>query len=161
MRVYADSSALIKRSVAEAESDALEESLAAHVDQGDALVSSSLAWIEVSRALRGRLHDEPSAVLSDAIDDALSGISERPIAADVVSLARRIGPSLLRSLDAVHLATAVLVDADIVITYDERLAAAARYNAIVVTAPSDPGTRMSGADDVESANVDDVVDPKN
>jgi PIN domain len=56
------------------------------------------------------------------------GVVERPIAADVVGLARRIGPHVLRSLDAIHLATAILVDADALITYDERLAAAARDN---------------------------------
>jgi hypothetical protein len=77
-----------------------------------------------------------------AIEDALSGIAERPIAADVVSLARRTGPNLLRSLDAIHLATAILVDADVVITYDDRLAEAARRNDVTVLAPS---WRRSGA----------------
>jgi hypothetical protein len=52
-----------------------------------------------------------------------------------VSLARRIEPNLLRSLDAIHLATAVLLDADTVLTYDDRLAEAARYNGLTVSAP--------------------------
>jgi predicted nucleic acid-binding protein len=133
--VYVDSSAVLKRSVVEAESDAVEEVLGHHIDDGDPLVSSSLAWIEVSRALRSRLDGEDHDVINEAIEDALSGIAERPIAADVVSLARRIGPNVLRSLGAIHLATAILVDADVVITYDDRLAAAARHNDVTVSAP--------------------------
>lgn len=135
MRVYVDSSALLKRSVVEVESDAVEEVFAQHVDDDDALVSSSLARIEVSRALRSRLDGEDHDVINDAIEDALSGIAERPVAADVVSLARRIGPNVLRTLDAIHLATAILIDADVMITYDDRLAAAARHNDVAVSAP--------------------------
>jgi predicted nucleic acid-binding protein len=139
VRVYVDSSALLKRSVMEAESDAVENVLGRHIDEGDPLVSSSLAWIEVSRALRSRLDGEDHDRINDAIEDALAGVAERPIATDVVSLARRIGPNVLRSLDAIHLATAILVDADVVITYDERLAAAARHNDVTVLAPSPTG----------------------
>jgi predicted nucleic acid-binding protein len=135
VKVYVDSSALIKRAVVEAESEAVEEALAQHVDAEDALVSSTLAWIEISRALRARLDGEDHDVVTEAIDDALSGIAERPITADVVSLARRIEPNVLRSLDAIHLATAVLLDADTVLTYDDRLAEAARHNGLTVSEP--------------------------
>jgi predicted nucleic acid-binding protein len=138
VKVYVDSSALIKRAVVEAESEAVEEALAQHVDAEDALVSSTLAWIEISRALRARLDGEDHDVVTEAIDDALSGIAERPITADVVSLARRIEPNVLRSLDAIHLATAVLLDGDTVLTYDDRLAEAARHNGLTVSAPNRP-----------------------
>ncbi len=137
MRIYADSSALMKRAVAEAESDALETTLQRHVENDDALLSSSLAWIEVNRALRGRrLDGEHHDTVAAAVEDALSGVAERPITPDVVSLARRIGPTVLRSLDAIHLATAVLLDADGVVTYDDRLAAAARHNDLTVISPA-------------------------
>jgi uncharacterized protein len=136
MLVYVDSSALIKRVVSEIESDALEDALQGHVDRADALVSSSLAWIEVSRALRVRLDGEDPDAVSRATEDAFAGIAERPITADVVSLARRVGPTLLRSFDAIHLATAVLVDADLVLTYDDRLAGASREVGLPVAAPS-------------------------
>jgi predicted nucleic acid-binding protein len=135
VKVYVDSSALIKRAVAERESEAVEEALEQHVEAQDALVSSTLAWIEIGRALRARLDREDHDVVIEAIDDALSGIAERPITADVVSLARRIEPNVLRSLDAIHLATAVLLDADTVMTYDDRLAGAARHNGLTVSAP--------------------------
>ncbi len=55
--------------------------------------------------------------------------------ADVVSVARRIEPLVLRSLDAIHLATAVLIDADLVVTYDDRLADACRRNSLAVASP--------------------------
>ena len=138
MRVYVDSSALIKRSVEEPESEFLESALDGYVADDAAMVSSSLAWIEVSRALRtlqddGRLDDDEMA---EAIGVALSGMAQRPIDDDVVALAQRIGPPRLRSLDAIHLATAVLVDADVVLTYDGRLAAACRSHGLTVLGPS-------------------------
>jgi uncharacterized protein len=140
VRVYVDSSALIKRVVSEEESDVLEDVLARHADAGDVLVSSALAWIEVSRALRQRLDGADPDEVTLAMEDAFSGIAERAIGAEVVSLARRVGPSRLRSLDAIHLATAVLVDVDVVLTYDNRLAAAARDSGLAVAAPPGPGS---------------------
>ena len=53
----------------------------------------------------------------------------------VVSLARRIGPITLRSLDAIHLATATLIDADLVIAYDERLLLAAEELGFATASP--------------------------
>ena len=137
MRVYADSSALIKRSVEEPESDALQAALDRYVADDAAIVSSSLAWIEVSRALRTRLdagHSHEDEI-HDAIDVALSGVAERLITADVVGLARRIAPTVLRTLDAIHLATAILLDADVVLTYDDRLAEAGRRNGLAISSP--------------------------
>lgn len=133
MRLYFDSSALIKRVIAERESEKLVEFLDSHYQQGDLLVSSSLAWVEVSRVVLARARS--SATAGQLIDGAMSGIDERTMSAEVVSVARRIEPLVLRSLDALHLATAVLVDADLVVTYDERLADACRRNALAVVSP--------------------------
>jgi predicted nucleic acid-binding protein len=133
MRVYFDSSALIKRVVAEEESDDLTDFLDARYEQGDLLASSSLAWVEVSRVVLARV--KAPAIAGDLIDGAMSGIDERQLTAEVVSVARRIEPLILRSLDALHLATAVLIDADLVVTYDERLADACRRNALAVASP--------------------------
>lgn len=133
MRVYFDSSALIKRVVVEDESTDLVDFLDARYEQGDLLASSSLAWVEVSRVVLARV--EKPADAGPLIDDAMSGMDERPMTAEVVSVARRIEPLVLRSLDALHLATAVLIDADLVVTYDERLADACRRNSLAVAAP--------------------------
>lgn len=70
-----------------------------------------------------------------AIDVALSGVRERRISADVVSLARRLGPDSLPSLDAIHLATAVLLDVDLLVSHDTRLCDAARGLEIATLEP--------------------------
>lgn len=126
MRVYLDSSALIKRAIDEAESEALEQNLAEWHAGGATLYSSALAWIEVGRGLRKRGDHEDPAVVADLAESALSGVGEYPMTEQVVSLARRIGPPTLRSLDAIHLATATLLDADLVVAYDARLLTAAQ-----------------------------------
>lgn len=133
MRIYFDSSALIKRVVAEDESADLVDFLDARHEQGDLLASSSLAWVEVSRVVLARVKNPRDA--GEFIDGAMSGIDERQLTGDVVSVARRIEPLVLRSLDALHLATAVLIDADLVVTYDDHLADACRRNALAVAAP--------------------------
>lgn len=135
MIVYIDSSAALKRVFDEAGSEALESALDAHVGAGNTLVSSALAWVEVERATRTALAHEESADPAELAAQALSGVGEFPLGADVISLARRVGPIVLRSLDAVHLATAILADADVIATYDDRLAAAARANGLSVAAP--------------------------
>lgn len=132
MRVYLDSSALVKRIFGERESAALEEALAELVSNQAHLVAWALAWVEVGRAVRR--HDAaPSA--GRALEAALAGLVQRPMTDDVVSLARHLAPGDLRTLDAIHLATAVLLAVDVVITYDERLARACRYNGFEVLAP--------------------------
>ncbi|WP_308466618.1 type II toxin-antitoxin system VapC family toxin [Rathayibacter soli] len=138
MRIYVDSSALIKRAVDEPESDALVDWLEQRLAAGDTLASSSLAWVEVTRALRTRLdHEHPSSI-SELADVALSGLSEFPLDARVVALARRIGPPILRTPDALHLASATLLDADLLVAYDARLGAAAAELGIRTVAPAPP-----------------------
>lgn len=138
MRVYLDSSAALKRVLAEPESVDLVTTVDRHHSEGDLLVSSSLAWIEVARVVRG-LHGATLAEVADDVDAALSGVAEHPLGAEVVALARRANPAALRSLDAIHLASALLLDAGVVLTYDQRLAAACIENGLAVAAPGPRG----------------------
>ncbi len=137
MRVYFDSSALIKRSVQEAESDAVEAAFDRYLAEDAVIISSSLAWVEVSRALRTRLdggsygEDE----IHDAVDGALAGVAERLITGEVIGLARRVAPPILRTLDAIHLATAIVLDVDEVVVYDDRLIDACRSNGLTTVMP--------------------------
>jgi Predicted nucleic acid-binding protein, contains PIN domain len=121
MRVYLDSSAIVKRVIEEPESEALENALEERATSGDQLVTSALSRVEVSRALRTRLDHEDPAVLACLCDDAFAGIGEYPLAAPVLALARRVGPPVLRSLDALHLASAVIADAHLIVAYDSGL----------------------------------------
>jgi predicted nucleic acid-binding protein len=134
MRVYLDSSALIKRVIAERESTALIEAVDEYHRNRAALYTSSLAWIEVGRALRS-LVDAGFGDVAGDVDDVLSGVLEMPIHPEVVALARRVGPNILRSLDAIHLASAMIADADVVLTYDERLAGACAHNGFRIEMP--------------------------
>jgi len=137
MRVYIDSSALLKRAFDEEGSAELEEHLARYASMGAILASSSLAWIEVSRGIRRRSDAETPQLIAEISDDALSGIAESPVTASVIALARRIGPAVLRSLDAIHLATATLLDADLVIGYDQRFLAVAGELGFRTESPGD------------------------
>ncbi len=137
MRVYVDSSALIKRSVEEEESEDLETALDRYVADDAVLLSSSLAWIEVGRALRTRAEGASWSDddVNEAVDSALSGVAERLVTGDVVGLARRVAPPRLRTLDAIHLATAILLDVDLVVAYDTRLVDACRHSGLVIAMP--------------------------
>ncbi|MBA2416594.1 MAG: type II toxin-antitoxin system VapC family toxin [Geodermatophilaceae bacterium] len=131
--VYVDASALLKRVVVEAESQAVRRVLLDHHAEGALLTSSSLAWVEVWRSLR-------RAAVADVevtVQVALAGVAEFPLTEAVLTRARRVGPDELRSLDAIHLTSAIAVGADTVFTYDVRLARAAESAGLGVLAPTD------------------------
>lgn len=88
----------------------------------------------MARALRNRANGTYRDVADD-LWQAMLGIAEHPLDAEVTNLARRVEPNRLRSLDAIHLAAAVVLDADVVFTYDDRPAEAVDLNGIAVRAP--------------------------
>jgi len=65
----------------------------------------------------------------------MSGVAEHPVGDEVVSLSQRLNPHRLRSLEAVHLASAMLLDADLLIAYDDRMADAGLRNGLRCAAP--------------------------
>lgn len=129
---YVDSSALLKLAVREPETAALE----AHVAHRNGLVSSRLAVVECRRAAR-----RASRVrVLNAVEDVLEAIYLLDITQAILDAAAMADPPLLRSLDAIHLATALSIgDAQVeVITYDKRFAEAARANGLTVIQPGHP-----------------------
>jgi predicted nucleic acid-binding protein len=126
--VYLDSSALVKLAVAEPESAALRRYLRGRRP----LVSSALARAEVARALLPL--GEPAVRRGQEVLARLEliRISDRILAA-----AGSLLPAELRTLDAIHLATARQLGSDLarLITYDERLRAAAAAAGCPVAAP--------------------------
>lgn len=132
MIVYVDTSALLKRIIVEPESAAVRSRLARLASAGDLLTSSALTWVEVHRALRRAAVSYPD----ELADAALSGVDEFPLRPAVLQRARIVGPPGLRSLDAVHLASAVAIQARQLMTFDERLASAARGEGIEVSVPT-------------------------
>jgi len=135
---YLDSSAIIKRVRDEEHSAALVDRLRSLSKSGHATITSALTWVEVERSLRsivaraGALDTYP---LDDAVATATIDIGIVRITAPVLAAARWIGPPILRSLDAIHLASAVLGGASVFITYDQRLAEAARSVKLAVESP--------------------------
>lgn len=112
-------------------------SLTAWIGEVDGLVpvSSDLVRTELMRAVR-RTH--PAAATS--VKALLNTLLLVPISTDICDSAARLEPPTLRSLDAIHLATALAAgdDVEAMLTYDDRLAEAALHYGLKVIAP---GTR--------------------
>lgn len=126
-----DTSALIKRVVDEAESESVFAAIGGSYRRGDVLVSSPLARLELWRSLRRRGISNPSV----SVEEALEGLSEFPLDDLVLRAAQSIGNDNLRSLDAIHLASAVMVGAHFMMTFDVRLAEAAEYAGMTTISP--------------------------
>jgi predicted nucleic acid-binding protein len=118
----------VKLVIEEPESEALER----HVAGGQALATSRIAVVEVARA---------TALANPAPD-----VREETVALLESCLLVEVTPALLRAaaaltsrsvrtLDAIHLASALRIDADQLIAYDHRLLAAADANGLGVLSP--------------------------
>lgn len=127
--IYLDSSALIKLVIDEVESAALEHWL---VMQEEPVVTSALGRTELVRACR---RIDPAAVATAHLllgDLPLMSLSSR-----VLELAENIGPPGLRSLDALHLASAFELGESLTafVTYDKRLRDSALLTNLPVMMP--------------------------
>jgi predicted nucleic acid-binding protein len=129
---YVDTSAALKLLARESDSIALAAFYDAHT--ASSWVSSALLRIEVIRAVARGL----PAVLPEA-RDLLLAFDYIAIDDEVVDAAMNEPHRMLRSLGAIHLATARLLGTDLagLVTYDERLASAAREAGITVIDPRD------------------------
>lgn len=129
---YADTSAVIKLLVEETYSKAFAAFYDSHADAE--WVSSALLRIEVTRAVARAM----PALLPDA-RDLLTAFSYVAIDDDIVEAAMNEPDRSLRSLDAIHLATARIFgpDLDALVTYDSRLTTAASDAGLVIVAPQD------------------------
>ncbi len=131
MRIwYLDSSAIVKFAVLELESEALaawREDL--HSD--DVLMTSELSVAEVLRAVR-RVNGDVEVALAhlDALDQLI-------VDRDLLLAAGRLPPEAVRTLDAIHLAAAQVAGDDLggLVTYDDRMAGAARGLGLRTLAP--------------------------
>lgn len=131
MKTYLDTSALVKLIVDEPESAALRRYLADIPT--DTLFTAALTRTELVRAA-WRIN---TAAVTEA-RRALSGIATVTMTTAILDAAANLDPPLLRSLDAIHLATALRAGGDLraVITYDTRMAEAAAALAIPVAVPA-------------------------
>lgn len=125
---YIDASALVKLVLAEPES--LE--MARWYVESERVATSRIGIIETRRAVARRLHDPVH------LDRVLSGIEVISVTTRLGDRAAAINPSSVRTLDAIHLATALSIGANLTsfVTYDDRLAAAARDLGLPVVSPA-------------------------
>lgn len=128
--IYLDSSALLKLVHEEAESATLANWLAART--GTPIVSSELAKVEVVRACR-RINPATLPVATELV----AGLDLIPLSGAVIDEAANVGGTTLRSLDAIHLASALSIEAELsaFVAYDHRLAEAASTAGLNLLAP--------------------------
>jgi predicted nucleic acid-binding protein len=128
--LYLDSSAFVKLVVEETESGAVRTFLA---DRDARRVSSALLRTESLRAVR-HLGPEALATVREGLRRVdLIGIDDR-----ILDAAGILEPHVLRTLDAIHLATAMALgdDLETIVTYDERMVDAARLMGLATATPS-------------------------
>jgi len=129
--LYLDASALVKLVVAEVESGAVQ----ALVDRWPRRVSSRVAAIELARAI---MRTPDGARLRARAGDVIAGVALVELNARIAGAAASLELPTLRTLDAIHLASALSLDADVgaFVSYDRRLAQAAEEAGLEVLAPA-------------------------
>ncbi|MDA8261377.1 MAG: type II toxin-antitoxin system VapC family toxin [Actinomycetota bacterium] len=129
--IYIDTSALVKLLFDEAESSALADWLTLRNDIPK--VTSDLSTVELLRTCQ-RVDE---SVLNDA-KQLLSGVDLVPIDHVIIEQAAILIPRELRSLDAIHLASALSLNKDLTtfVAYDVRLCSAAAIAGLPVESPA-------------------------
>jgi len=113
--------------------EAEEKALRAEMAEWEGYVSSALLGLEAIRACSRHRGEYARDAREWLLDVALLPLDDA-----VLHTAAQLGPAELRSLDALHLATALSIrdELGIFVTYDERLAAAAEVNGLRVIQPA-------------------------
>lgn len=126
---YLDTSAFVKLIVAEPESRALRERLRRWPERA----SATLLRTETVRALRRSGHEHLVGKARRLFGSILLIRLDEPL----LDRAADLGPPELRSLDAVHLAAALSIGPDlgVLLTYDDRLRAAALGQGLAAESP--------------------------
>ena len=133
--VYLDTSALVKIVVEETETSVLHSWIDEHPNRVSSIVTSIELRRAVRRGLTGGFQAKASGLEREA-DVALDAIQLLALDQPIVEMASRLDPATLRSLDAIHLATALSVDdLGAFVTYDDRLSDAATRAGLPVVAP--------------------------
>ena len=126
---YLDTSAFLKLVIIEPESRALRQ----FVSRWPERCSASLLRAEAVRALRRSGYDSHLGTARRL----MTGVRLISVDEALMDRAATLDPRELRTLDAIHLAAALLIASDlgVLITYDQRLASAATTLGLRVEAP--------------------------
>ena len=125
---YVDASALVKLVLVEPESPAVYR----WFTEAPRIATSRIGIIETVRASSRREHDPAHR------DQVLRDVEVIDLDPAIAGVAAAIAPSAIRTLDAIHLATALALmpELDAFVTYDDRLADAARALGLPVVRPA-------------------------
>jgi uncharacterized protein len=128
--IYLDASALAKLVLPEPESSAL----ARFLQSWPSRTASVIARVEL---LRAAMREAQPPEVSARARAVLNHVALLPLDPAVVSAASAVEPPALRTLDAIHLATALSIREGLagMVTYDRRLADGARRAGLTVWAP--------------------------
>jgi predicted nucleic acid-binding protein len=128
--VYVDTSAAMKLVVEEKESGDLADYLERSRAASDSLVASLLLHTELHCAANRR----PEVIQPESVAAVLSTMALVDVEGGDLTTAPLL-PGRLRSADAIHLATALRVDARAMVVYDAELGAAAARAGLQVRSP--------------------------
>jgi uncharacterized protein len=121
---------LVKLVIDEPETPALESYLGA---SPGVLATSRLAIVEVGRACELA---NPSPTAAEEADRLVASCLLVAVTSQLLRAARKLTSSTVRSLDAIHLASALRIEADELLVYDRRLLAAAGEQGLQVSTPT-------------------------
>lgn len=129
--IYADTSAVAKLFIAEPESPDLRRWLASREEPR--LVSSALLGVELTRLMRLARPSALAAAETFLVDD----VDLAQVTSTLLADASHVAPPRLRTLDAIHLATALDLGpaVDVMLCYDKLLADAASAAGLTVEHP--------------------------
>jgi uncharacterized protein len=130
MIVYVDTSAAMKLLVEEKESAVLADHLQQLTQDGDTLAASLLLHTELHCAA----NRWPEHIEHEAVSEVLSAIALVDIENGDLTTAPLL-PGRLRSADAIHLATALRLNARAMVVYNTELRAASRTASIDAFSP--------------------------
>lgn len=131
MIIYVDTSAALKLAIDESESDALARFLTEAQNNGERLAASMLLSTELHCASKRR----PSPPPAKTINSIINAINLDDIDRSDLTFAAAM-PGRLRSADAIHLATALRLNVDLLVAYDRELLAAAEDAGLNVHSPA-------------------------
>jgi uncharacterized protein len=118
----------VKLVIEEPESVALQR----HLEGDPVLATSQIAIVEVSRAITLA---NPSEEVRSEVDALLASCMLVAVTAQLLRNARNLASAAVRTLDAIHLASALRIEADELLAYDRRLLTAAREPGLAVASP--------------------------
>jgi uncharacterized protein len=125
---YADASALVKLVIEEPETPAMNRWFV----EATRVVTSRVGIVETCRAAARRPHDP------DQREAVVRDVEAVELSPAIAGVAAALGPLTVRTLDAIHIASAMALgsELDAFVTYDDRMAEAARALGLPVVRPA-------------------------